>query len=175
MNRQPPNQSGATHGSRASRASRDGRLAAALLGFALGGFFDGIVLHQVLQWHHLLSEVRTGSLAFQRTQVMVDGLFHAGMYGLALVGLVLLFRSRITVSHGRLWSVAAVSFGIWHVLDAVLSHWLLGIHRIRTDVPEPLLWDIGWLVAFGLLPMLAGWMGLRRTRPSPAPPDQTDA
>ncbi|TIN47498.1 MAG: DUF2243 domain-containing protein, partial [Mesorhizobium sp.] len=26
-----------------------------LLGFALGGFFDGIVLHQILQWHHLLS------------------------------------------------------------------------------------------------------------------------
>ena len=26
-----------------------------LLGFALGGFFDGIVLHQVLQWHHMLT------------------------------------------------------------------------------------------------------------------------
>ena len=28
-----------------------------LLGFALGGFFDGILLHQILQWHHLLSLV----------------------------------------------------------------------------------------------------------------------
>lgn len=27
----------------------------AALGFALGGFFDGILLHQILQWHHLLS------------------------------------------------------------------------------------------------------------------------
>jgi uncharacterized membrane protein len=27
------------------------------LGFALGGFFDGIILHQILQWHHLLSGV----------------------------------------------------------------------------------------------------------------------
>ncbi|WP_272547883.1 DUF2243 domain-containing protein [Acidovorax sp. NCPPB 3576] len=24
-----------------------------LLGFSLGVFFDGIVLHQILQWHHL--------------------------------------------------------------------------------------------------------------------------
>ena len=26
-----------------------------LFGLGLGGFFDGIVLHQVLQWHHMLS------------------------------------------------------------------------------------------------------------------------
>jgi uncharacterized membrane protein len=32
-----------------------------LLGFALGGFFDGILLHQILQWHHLLSS-RSGQL-----------------------------------------------------------------------------------------------------------------
>jgi uncharacterized membrane protein len=26
-----------------------------LFGLGLGGFFDGIVLHQVLQWHHMLT------------------------------------------------------------------------------------------------------------------------
>ncbi len=26
---------------------------AVLLGLGLGGFFDGIVLHQLLQWHHM--------------------------------------------------------------------------------------------------------------------------
>jgi hypothetical protein len=26
-----------------------------LLGFGLGGFIDGILLHQVLQWHHMLT------------------------------------------------------------------------------------------------------------------------
>lgn len=30
---------------------------AAVLGFALSGFFDGVLLHQILQWHHLLSLV----------------------------------------------------------------------------------------------------------------------
>jgi uncharacterized membrane protein len=35
-----------------------------VLGFGLGGFFDGIILHQVLQWHHLLSLWNeTGDLA----------------------------------------------------------------------------------------------------------------
>jgi uncharacterized membrane protein len=30
-------------------------IAAVLLGVGLGGFFDGIVLHQILQWHHMIS------------------------------------------------------------------------------------------------------------------------
>ncbi|GAB1578583.1 hypothetical protein BPNSA17_34160 [Bordetella petrii] len=57
------------------------------LGFALSGFFDGILLHQVLQWHHLLSGLRTGAFADLRVQVMADGLFHAGMYVIAAMGL----------------------------------------------------------------------------------------
>lgn len=49
--------------------------ASAGLGFALSGFFDGILLHQILQWHHLLSLVEgVGDLA---AQVMWDGYFHA--------------------------------------------------------------------------------------------------
>ena len=27
-----------------------------LFGLGLGGFFDGIVLHQVLQWRHMLTD-----------------------------------------------------------------------------------------------------------------------
>jgi len=28
-----------------------------LYGLGLGGFIDGIVLHQILQWHHMVSDV----------------------------------------------------------------------------------------------------------------------
>ncbi|RCW72510.1 DUF2243 domain-containing protein [Pseudorhodoferax soli] len=142
--------------------------AALLLGIALGGFFDGIVLHQVLQWHHLLSGLeRVRDL---RLQLLADGLFHALMYLLALLGLALLWRARRALSGpaaGRvLGSAALVGFGLWHVLDALLSHWLLGLHRVRMDVADPLPWDLGWLAAFGLLPLaIALWW---RRRPPPA-------
>lgn len=33
-------------------------VAGIFLGLGLGGFFDGIVLHQILQCHHMLSHVR---------------------------------------------------------------------------------------------------------------------
>nr|WP_145548337.1 DUF2243 domain-containing protein [Variovorax boronicumulans] len=140
---------------------------ALLLGIALGGFFDGIVLHQILQWHHLLSGLeRVRDL---RMQLLADGVFHALMYLLALAGLVGLWRARRSWEDpgaGRvLGSAALLGFGLWHVLDALFSHWLLGLHRVRMDVANPLVWDLGWLAAFGLVPLaLALWW---RRRPPP--------
>lgn len=139
--------------------------AAYSLGFALSGFFDGILLHQVLQWHHLLSGLRTGVFADLRVQVMADGLFHAGMYAIAVVGLWQLYRARSHLArpgaNRRFIANFWIGFGVWHVLDALLSHWLIGIHRIRMDVAHPLPWDVAWLVLFGVVPLVIG-LRLRR-------------
>lgn len=64
--------------------------ATGVLGFALGGFFDGILLHQVLQWHHFLSLVPGEVWRDLRTQVLAHGWFHVAVYALATAGLVLL-------------------------------------------------------------------------------------
>jgi uncharacterized membrane protein len=129
------------------------------LGFALGGFFDGILLHQVLQWHHLLSgieEART-DIGFL---IMTDGLFHVLMYVIAAAGLWLLWRARKQFgapgADRLLLADALIGFGVWHVIDSFLSHWILGIHRIRMDVDNPLFWDLLWFVVFGLLPAAIG-------------------
>jgi hypothetical protein len=74
------------------------RRASFLLGFAMGGFFDGILPHQILQWHHLLSGVQTGALESLSAQVAVDGVFHAITYVIAAAGLIELFRARSAVA-----------------------------------------------------------------------------
>lgn len=130
-----------------------------VLGFALGGFFDGILLHQILQWHHLLSLVP--GLADIRTQVLWDGYFHALMYVIAATGLLGLWRAqrRAKLVNGRfVISALLVGFGLWHVIDSILSHWVLGIHRIRIGSDNPLLWDLIWFFAFGIIPLVIGWM-----------------
>ena len=38
-----------------------GRAPGVLLGVGLGGFVDGILLHQLLQWHHMLTSTDTES------------------------------------------------------------------------------------------------------------------
>lgn len=140
-----------------------------VLGFGLGGFFDGILLHQILQWHHLLSLVPGG--ADLRWKVLWDGVFHALMFVVAAAGLTGLWRAHRrgdAVRAGALLGAVLVGFGLWHAVDAVLSHWLLGIHRIRIDSPNPLLWDVGWLALFGIGPLLAGWLLLRGPPASPS-------
>ncbi|ACI99139.1 DUF2243 domain-containing protein [Rhodospirillum centenum] len=134
--------------------------AGGLLGFALGGFFDGILLHQILQWHHLLSALEGAAFADLRVQVLADGLFHAAMYVIAGVGLWLLWRQRARFSRPGadrvLAGAALVGFGVWHLTDAVLFHWTLGFHRIRMDTASPLAWDLLWFVVFGLGPVVLG-------------------
>jgi uncharacterized membrane protein len=144
----------------------------ALLGFALGGFFDGILLHQILQWHHLLSLVP--GLDDLRLQVLWDGWFHALMYVLAVAALWGLWRTRrlggAAAGGAVLAGALLLGFGGWHVVDGVLSHWVLGIHRIKLDSPSPLAWDLFWLVAFGLLPLGAGRLLLRKRPAGPGNP-----
>ncbi|HEV7254642.1 MAG TPA: DUF2243 domain-containing protein [Mesorhizobium sp.] len=144
-----------------ARASRLG-WAAFLLGFSIGGFFDGILLHQILQWHHLLSGLDAPAFADLRVQILADGLFHALMYAIGAAGLVLLWRARRGLAEPaagrRMLALGLIGFGTWHVADAVLSHWITGIHRIRMDSDAPLAWDLGWLAAFGIAPLLLGWI-----------------
>ena len=142
------------------------RWAGYALGFALGGFFDGILLHQVLQWHHLLSGIDEARQDI-RFLILTDGLFHVLMYAIAAAGLWLLWRARaafaVAGADRLLFANALIGFGVWHILDSLLSHWILGIHRIRMDVDNPLFWDLLWFFVFGVLPALIG-LALRRNR-----------
>lgn len=129
-----------------------------LLGFALGGFLDGIVLHQILQWHHLLSGVANPEGSDLRFQIMADGLFHLFMYVLAVAGTVLLVAARAAGARPgtttEILRLAFTGFGVWHLVDAVVFHWLLGLHRIKMNSDVPLAWDIAWLAIFGIVPLL---------------------
>ena len=89
------------------------------------------------------------------------------MYLVAVVGLCGLWRSRADGNDGQgapLLGGILIGFGLWHVVDSVLSHWVLGIHRIKLDSPDPLMWDLMWFAAFAALPLLVGCMVLRRRR-----------
>lgn len=139
------------------------------LGFGFGGFFDGILLHQVLQWHHLLSALEGPAFQDIRVQILADGLFHILMYVVAMIGLWLLWRTRREFSlpgaDRIMLSMALIGFGVWHVADGILSHWILGIHRIRMDVENKLFWDLLWFFVFGLFFIAAGlWMRRKNGR-----------
>ena len=73
-----------------------------LFGLGLGGFFDGIVLHQVLQWHHMATNAGypPDSVENLKLNTLLDGLFHASTYIFVVVGLIMLWR---TAHRSHLW------------------------------------------------------------------------
>lgn len=65
-----------------------------LLGLGSGGFFDGIVFHQILQWHHMVSAHADPGIAGNlQLNVLADGLFHAATYIFTVLGISLLWRA----------------------------------------------------------------------------------
>lgn len=141
--------------------------AAAVTGVGLSGFFDGILLHQVLQWHHLLSLVLGETWRDIENQILADGLFHVLMYAVTGIGLLLLWRARRHLADDRagarhVGTGFLLGFGGWNLVDVGLFHWVLNIHRIRLGVPDPLAYDLGWLALFGFVPLLLAWLVARK-------------
>jgi uncharacterized membrane protein len=146
-----------------------------LLGVGLGAFVDGIVLHQLLGWHHLLSSRPNVSLS---VNLIADGVFHAGAWLAVLVGVLWLWRrSWRTAVNGR-WTalVAAMvaGWGSFNVVEGVVDHYLLNLHHVRPG-PNQAVYDIAFLVFGGLL-AIGGFAWYKRTTasvrassPEPAP------
>ena len=140
-----------------------------LLGAGIAGFVDGIVLHQVLQWHHLLSSTGsdrlgvdpqpTDTVAGLEVNTLWDGLFHLLSLAAVLAGLVLLHRRTAhRPSDGRsLLGPVLIGAGSFNVVEGLVDHHLLGVHHVRDpdQVADVLPWDLGFL-AIGAALAVAG-------------------
>jgi len=140
-----------------------------LLGLGLGGFFDGIVLHQVLQWHHMLTSAGypADSVDNLRINTLWDGLFHSTTYVFVALGLVILWRAarrtHIRWSGKMLVGTLLTGGGIFNVVEGIIDHHILGIHHVNETVPREqwIYWDLAFLV-WGAVMLIGGWMLLRR-------------
>lgn len=143
--------------------------AGVLLGLGLCGFFDGIVLHQLLQWHHLLSSAGypPDTVPNLKINVFWDGLFHAATYIFTVAGLFVLWRysrtRHIRWSRKLLPGSLLVGWGIFNVVEGLLSHQLLGLHHVNETVPREqwIYWDVGFLI-WGAAMIVGGWLIVRR-------------
>lgn len=142
-------------------------VAGTFLGLGLGGFFDGIVLHQILQWHHMLSSHPNPNVAYDlRLNVTADGFFHAVTYLVTVLGIGLLWRAwrdRAASRSGRvLVGSVVLGWGLFNLVEGVVNHQLLGIHHVWPAGPgSVLLWDLAFL-AWGLAFVVGGYVVVRK-------------
>lgn len=137
--------------------------AGVLLGMGLGGFFDGIVLHQILQWHHLLSSEGSApmtTVAGLEKNTLWDGLFHAVTWIATAVGLWFLWRATRSphppLSTRFLIGLILMGWGIFNLVEGTINHHILNLHHVRENSSNQAAWDIAFLV-WGAVMLLGGW------------------
>ena len=138
-----------------------------LLGIGLGGFLDGIVLHQIFQLHSMLSAVvPNDSMANMRTNMRADGLFHALTWAATLAGVALLWRAlthrRDAPSGIALVGWMLAGWGWFNLVEGLIDHHLLGLHHVVQALGVSV-WD--WLfLASGVVLIVVGHRLGRRER-----------
>jgi uncharacterized membrane protein len=142
--------------------------AAILLGVGLGGFVDGIALHQIAQWHQMLSSVvPPDSMAAMKTNMAADGWFHAAVWIATFAGVMTLWSALrgpgALPSTRYLLGSMLLGWGAFNLVEGIIDHHLLELHHVR-DLPQHVpAWDWIFLAVGGIGFILAG-LALRAGR-----------
>ncbi len=132
-----------------------------LIGAGLGGFVDGIVFHQILQWHHMLSSMfPPNNLVNLKVNMFWDGIFHSAVWVMTAAGLALLWRAGqrrdVPWSGKTFLGSLMVGWGLFNLVEGLLDHQFLGIHHVVEVAAHQAAWDAVFLL-FGAGMLLGGF------------------
>lgn len=139
--------------------------AGVFLGIGLGGFVDGIVFHQILQVHNMLSNrIPPNDLVSAKVNMTWDGYFHAAVWMMTAFGLYLLFRAGqrpdVPWSGKILLGSLIAGWGLFNLVEGLINHQILGIHHVMEYASNKLPYDLAFL-ASGVIFLLLGWALIR--------------
>jgi uncharacterized membrane protein len=136
-----------------SNQDRNLFISAFILGLGLLGAIDGIVFHQLLQWHHMIDH---HNINFE---IVTDGWFTTLFSVLLFWGGIKIFRNAAMDQLGRRWQTfiggILVGGGTFNLLEGIINHHILLVHRVRPSAENPLLYDLGFL-AVGVILIMVG-------------------
>ncbi|MCM3569262.1 DUF2243 domain-containing protein [Neobacillus mesonae] len=126
-----------------------------ILGLGLLGAIDGIVFHQLLQWHHVVLSPNI------KLEIFTDGIFTALFSALLIWGGVKIFQDARKNEIGDSWKIFLggifVGGGTFNLVEGIINHHILKVHRVKPLADNPLIYDLAFL-AIGLLLVIIGLM-----------------
>lgn len=145
-----------------------------VLGVGLGGFVDGIALHQIAQWHNMGSaRVPPTTMEAMRRNMAWDGWFHVATLAFTIVGLYLLLadarRGRRLPSPRELTGELLLGWGIFNLVEGVIDHHLLQLHHVRDLPVHRPVYDWLFLAIGGVGLLVVGWWLARSPASAPRP------
>jgi uncharacterized membrane protein len=138
-----------------------------LLGLGQAGFFDGIFFHQLLQWHHMFTNIESGNtVAGLELNTVGDGIFHLVDWLLTIAGIIVLWnavkRDDVILSNSSLIGSFCIGAGLFNVVEGILSHHVFQIHHVKPGIHQ-LAWDLSFIAA-GVGSIIVGWIILSRSK-----------
>lgn len=135
-----------------------------VLGVGLGGFLDGIVFHQLLQLHNMLSATHPKtSIANIEVNMFWDGLFHSFTWLMTLIGIALLWkagkRSDVPWSGKTLVASMLMGWGIFNLGEGIVDHYILNVHHVVEAMGQSI-YDLLFLLS-GVVLIIVGWIAIR--------------
>jgi uncharacterized membrane protein len=122
------------------------------MGIGLGGFVDGILLHQILQWHHMLTSTADhprNTVAGLEANTLADGLFHLSSWLFVALAMTLTVKAwqgrRLAPPWRDHLGLLLAGWGGFNLVEGVVNHEILGLHHVRDDLGGPIGWDLGFL------------------------------
>lgn len=137
------------------------------LGVGLGGFLDGILFHQILQLHNMLTGIiPNDTIPHIEINMVWDGIFHSITWSMTAVGLALLFRAASV--RDILWSGRALvgalflGWGLFNLIEGIVDHHILNLHHVVERMGVSV-FDYLYLLS-GVVFIIYGWMTIRSER-----------
>jgi uncharacterized membrane protein len=142
---------------------RVSRRAGLTLGIGLGGFLDGILLHQIVQWHNMGSAVVPPvTMDAMRRNMTWDGFFHLAVWAVTLVGVCWLLtdarRGAALPTPRAFTGQLLLGWGGFNLVEGLIDHHILDLHHVR-DLPAHVpAYDWLFLGLGGAGLLLLGWL-----------------
>ena len=147
------------------------RTAGILIGVGMGGFVDGILLHQILQVHNMLSnKYFPDTLVNEQINMFWDGIFHAFTWVVTAIGIRKLWKvaqSREIILQTNIFVGSLfLGWGLFNLIEGIIDHQILGLHHvIQRAAPTPqLIWDLAFLVLGGVGMIALGLWQIKKGR-----------
>jgi uncharacterized membrane protein len=144
-------------------------LAASMIaGIGLGGFIDGIILHQILQWHEMLTaKIPADTVVNKSVNMFWDGIFHLFTLITTILGIYLVWRvckrEAMNKSGYLLISGILIGWGIFNIIEGVINHHILRLHNVNEYSPYTSVWNYGFLT-FSVVLILIGLILFKKAK-----------
>ncbi|MBC7413211.1 MAG: DUF2243 domain-containing protein [Bacteroidia bacterium] len=109
--------------------------AGTLMGIGMGGFVDGILFHQILQLHSMLSaKFPQDTIVNIKTSMVWDGMFHLLTWVTTAISVKMLWDASknhsVPLSGITFWGALFIGWGIFNLIEGIIDHHILGIHHV---------------------------------------------